>query len=573
VFSALKPFSASRLRREHKNYGARCLNASGVEEFDYVIVGGGSAGCVLASRLSEMRDKKVLLLEAGEEDNHLFIKMPAAMVKLFTSPYVYNYHSTPQIHKDNATIFIPQGRALGGSSSVNAMAYLRGSAYDFDAWAALGFPEWAYDKVLPYFEKSIHPQGPWRIEGVKRPHPLTLRVIRAVSSELGLPIVDAFNVERYQPEGVGLLQVNIADGQRNSLSDAFLTREVLARDNLYVRTSAQVHSILFEGRRARGVLASQATDASSSGSALPIHTRCEVIVSSGTMTSPRLLMLSGIGPPAALAAHGIPLLHGNDAVGAGLQDHPVMFMTHLLKDASLSLDALNTFPRNALKFLQWLLWRDNELAACAEMTGYLRSAVAVRGGEAAPDLQVGFIKAIYLDHGKAGSGGRAGYALGPILLAPQSRGSVGLSGPRITDPPVIDFGIFSDPGGSDFERMVEGCRALRGVLRGPTLAEVNGEGGFLVPEPAPQGVGEEAWLRAQVRKHTNTLYHPTGTCSMGGVVDASLRVKGVQGLRVVDASVMPFLLRANTNAPTVMIAERAADFIKEAAAEAAAQAR
>jgi choline dehydrogenase-like flavoprotein len=242
-----------------------------------------------------------------------------------------------------------------------------------------------------------------------------------------------------------------------------------------------------------------------------------------------------------------------------------MFMTHLLKDSSMSLDALSTFPRNAFKFLQWLAWRDNELASCAEMTGYIRSGVAQRGGEAAPDLQVGFIKAIYLDHGKAGSGGRSGYALGPILLSPASVGSVAISGPALSDPPLIDFGLFSDPQGQDFERVVEGCKALQRVLKGARLGEVNGEGGFLIPEPTPSGVGEESWLRAQVRKHTNTLYHPIGTCGMGRVVDGRLRVMGVQGLRVVDASVIPTIPRANTNAPTVMLAEKASDFIKEEA--------
>ena len=588
IFRALAPLTGSRLRAEHKNFGARAPCAAGgeEEEFDYIIVGGGSAGCVLAARLSETPSKRVLLLEAGEEDNHLFIKMPAAMVKLFSSPYVYDYHSVPQAHKGGGSVFIPQGRGLGGSSSVNAMAYLRGSAYDYDAWAALGFPEWSHDAVLPYFAKSLAPQGPWRVAPVQRPHPLTQRVIQAFHDEVGLPVSSDFNADKHQREAVGLLHVNIADGQRHSLCDAFLSREVLARENLYVRTGAQVHRVLYAaeggggggggGRRASGVLVSQA---GSGGSAAPAAVRLraggEVLLSSGTMTSPRLLMLSGIGDPATLARHGIPLVHANAAVGQGLQDHPVFFMTHLLRDASLSLDALQTFPLNALKFLQWLLFRDNELASCAEMTGYIRSSVAVGLGEPAPDLQIGFIKAIYLDHGKSGSGGRAGYALGPILLAPKSTGSVTLSGPSIADPPVIDFGIFSDP--SDFERVVEGSRLIRRVMQGPALAAVNGEGGFLVPEPRPQqgaaggGGGaeaeaEEAWLREQVRKHTNTLYHPTSTCAMGRVVDARLRVQGVQGLRVVDASVMPFLIRANTNAPTVMIAERAAEFIKEESA-------
>ena len=593
LFALLKPFTGSRLRRAHRNHGAACPAPPSLglppqsEVFDYVIVGAGTAGCVLASRLSEMRDKKVLLLEAGEEDNHLFIQIPAAMVKLFTSPYVYSYHSTPQAHKDGGSIFIPQGRGLGGSSSVNAMAYLRGSAYDYDAWAALGFPEWGYDAVLPYFKKSernlapgadpqAHGQtGPWKINSVLNPHPLTQRVIQACAEELSLPIATDFNSERYQRESVGLLHVNVAEGRRHSLSDAFLTDEVLARDNLYVRTGRQVHRLLYappasgsgseSAPRVQGVLASPSAAADQEPT--PIYARQEVILASGTFTSPRLLMLSGIGPPAALAAQGIPLVHGNAAVGQGLQDHPVMFMTHLLRDASLSLDALNTFPLNAFKFLEWWLFRGNELANCAEMTGYMRSGTAQRGGEPAPDLQIGFIKAIYLDHGKAGSGGRHGYALGPILLAPKSRGSVGLSGPRATDPPVIDFGIFSDP--SDFERVVEGCKVLARVMGGGRMGAVSAEGGFLVPEARPEGVGEEEWLRAQVRKHTNTLYHPTSTCAMGKVVDARLRVLGVRGLRVVDASIFPFLIRANTNAPVCMIAERAADWIKEEAGEGA----
>lgn len=284
------------------------------------------------------------------------------------------------------------------------------------------------------------------------------------------------------------------------------------------------------------------------------------------MTSPRLLMLSGIGAAGELERHGIPLVHDNPAVGKGLQDHPFLGMVHLLRDASLSLDALNDFPTNAFKLAQWLAFRDNELACCAEMTGYMRSAVARAAGEPAPDLQIGFIKAIYLDHGKAGSGGRAGYALGPILLAPESRGSVGLSGPSINDAPLIDFNIFGAP--ADLDRVVDGARTLLRVMRSPGMSEVNRDSpdALLVPEPSPsaaQPEDDDAWLRSQVKKHCNTIYHPTGTCGMGRVVDRRLAVTGVRGLRVVDASVFPVIPRANTNAPTVMIAERAADMIKE----------
>lgn len=346
---------------------------------------------------------------------------------------------------------------------------------------------------------------------------------------------------------------------------------------MYVRTRRQVHELLYDeadaadprGRRVCGVLVSAPGEAKTD--AVPILARGEVIISSGTMTSPRLLMLSGIGPARELARHGIPLVLDNPAVGQGLQDHPFLGMIHLLRDASLSLDALNDFPTNAFKLAQWLAFRDNELACCAEMTGYMRSAVARAAAEPAPDLQIGFIKAIYLDHGKAGSGGRAGYALGPILLAPESRGSVGISGQSINDAPLIDFNLLGAP--ADLDRVVDGARSLLRVMRSSGMAEVNRDGpdALLIPEPLPQpgavpGAHPEddpAWLRSQVRKHTNTIYHPIGTCGMGRVVDGRLAVSGVRGLRVVDASVFPIIPRANTNAPTVMLAERASDMIKD----------
>jgi choline dehydrogenase len=441
IFQLLRPLAWSRLARSHTNYGAKCFTASPhvespqsgpVEEFDFIIVGGGSAGCVLASRLSEMPSMKVLLLEAGHEDNHPFVRIPAAMVKLFGSKYVFDFFSVPQEHKDGGRIYIPQGRGLGGSSSVNAMAYLRGSAYDYDAWARLGFPLWSYDACLPYFKKSERNlrapgdidaaahgfSGPWRIDDVLRPHPLTLRVIDAFSKELGLPVRRDFNADRYQPEGVGLLQVNIADGQRNSIADAYLTDDVLRRPNLYVRTLSPVHRLIYDDsvdaagqRRVCGVMVGDGSGGSTAAGTVPIlarkevgwmaapppplrrcpqsplhvapllvsplHPSCyaQVILSAGTMTSPRLLMLSGIGPVDTLAKHGIPVVHANPAVGRGLQDHPFLVMIHLLRDSALSLDALNSFPANAFKLGEWLLFRNNELANCAEMTGYIRSRV------------------------------------------------------------------------------------------------------------------------------------------------------------------------------------------------------
>ena len=560
--------SLNRLSQYHTNYAkTNYVTTSQIkneELFDYIIVGGGSAGCVLASRLSEDPKSKVLLLESGPVDNHLFMYIPAAFIKLFDSPYAFNYYSEPQEKANNSKIFIPQGHVLGGSSSINAMAYLRGSAYDYDAW---GYKSWNYEDCLKYFKKAEAQQrnkndikadfhgfdGPWKIGDVGIPHELTQLVIKAVQEELKLPLTRDFNDAKYQPEGVGLIQVNIANGRRQSISEAYLTKEVLQRENLFIRVDHQVTKVMMEEKRVQGVEYIQGRKI---GDKRRIWASKEVILSSGVFNSPRLLMVSGIGSQKVLESKGIECKFDFPDVGKNLQDHPLFSYVKYLKKP-LSLDSLNKFPYNAQALLQWLLNKKNDLANAAEMTGYFHSSMAKNKKELAPDLQITLIKCLYIDHGKQSQSGRYGYALGSMLLKPNSRGSVTIRSSNILDPPIIDIGIFQD--NNDFERIFDGAKQIRKVIEGKTLMEVNDKE-YLIPNEKALYDDEE--FMKEIRKNAQTLYHPTSTCAMGKVVDENLNVLNIKGLRIVDGSVLPEIVRANTNAPIVMIAEKAADIIK-----------
>ena len=567
LYSLLRFRSFNRLSRYHTNYGKKNLvtnqRINNEEQYDYVIVGGGSAGCVLASRLSENPQNKVLLLEAGPVDNHLFIYVPAAFIKLFDSPYAYNYYSEPQKKANNSKIFIPQGRVLGGSSSINAMAYLRGSAYDYDSW---GFKSWEFDECLKYFKKAEAQQrnkddirkdfhgfdGPWKIGDVTNPHQLTQLVLKAIQEELKLPLTRDFNDDKYQKEGVGLIQVNIANGKRNSISEAYLSESVLRRPNLFIRVDQQVRKVIIQDKIAQGVECFQGTD---QGNPQKIWASKEVILSSGVFNSPRLLMLSGIGSKQTLSSKGIDCIYDNTEVGKNLQDHPLFSYVKYLKKP-LSLDILNQFPYNAWSLLQWLWTQKSDLSNAAEMTGYFRSNVALENKESAPDIQITLIKCLYIDHGKQSQSGRYGYALGTMLLKPKSKGSVTIRSNNILDPPIIDLGLFKD--NDDFRRIFDGAKTIRKAIEGPTLSEVN-DRDYLVPGEKALFFDDE--FEKEIRKNAQTLYHPTSTCAMGKVVDEKLKVMGVGGLRIVDGSILPELVRANTNAPIVMIAEKAADII------------
>jgi len=569
LYSLLRFRSFNRLTRYHTNHGKTNFVTNSLikneELFDYIIVGGGSAGCVLASRLSENPQNKVLLLEAGPVDNHLFIYVPAAFIKLFESPYAFNYYSEPQKQANNNKIFIPQGRVLGGSSSINAMAYIRGSAYDYDSW---GFKTWRFDECLKYFKKAEAQQrkkdeikqdfhgfeGLWKIGDIHKPHQLTQMVIKAVQEEMKIPLTRDFNDEKYQKEGVGLIQVNIAGGKRQSISEAYLNESVLRRPNLFIRVNQQVNKIIIKDKIAQGVECFQGKNVGNPGR---IWASKEVILSSGVFNSPKLLMLSGIGPKETLNSKGIECLIDSADVGKNLQDHPLFSYVKYLKKP-LSMDILNRFPYNALSLFQWLWTKNNDLSNAAEMAGNFKSAIALQNNEPAPDLQITLIKCLYIDHGKQSQSGRYGYALGTMLLKPKSKGSVTIRSKNILDPPIIDIGLFND--NDDFKRIFAGAKTIRKVIDGPLLSEVNDKD-YLVP--SEKALVDDEELEKDIRKNAQTLYHPTSTCAMGKVVDEKLRVMGMKGLRVVDGSVLPELVRANTNAPIVMIAEKAADIIKE----------
>jgi choline dehydrogenase len=434
----------------------------------------------MANRLSEMDNKKILLLEEGRVDDHLFISIPAAGIKMFGSDYVFNYNSEPQKYKDNQKIYLPQGKVLGGSSSINAMAYLRGSAYDYDEWEKLGNKGWNYKECLKYFKKSENQQrnkneidneyhgfeGPWKIDDVRQPHELTKLVIKGFNEEHGLPIVNDFNASEFQEESVGLIQVNISKGQRHSISDAYLDRKVLKRNNLFVRTEVKVSRVLIDEKSKTAVGVEIIKKKGSFESIERIWAKNEVILSSGVFNSPKILMLSGIGNGNVLKDKGIKIIVDNPEVGQNLQDHPYVGLVRLLKNP-ISLDMLNHFPQNFFSLLRWNFFRDNELAKCAEMTGYIRSNVAKKNNEAAPDLQIGFIKSIFINHGKNIHAGKYGYALGPILLNPKSKGSVTIKSKNVNDDPIIDLNIYQDQ--EDFERIIDGTKIMKNIIEGKTL--------------------------------------------------------------------------------------------------------
>lgn len=566
LYNFLRFRSLDRLALHHTNYRKTNFittnKIKNEESFDYVIVGGGSAGCVLASRLSEDPKAKVLLLEAGPVDNHLFIQIPAAFIKLFQSEYAYNYYSEPQVNADNKQIFIPQGRGLGGSSSINAMAYLRGSAYDYDSW---GFKSWEFDNCLKYFKKAesqqsrrkdIDPnfhgyEGPWKIGDVAKPHELTQMVIKAVNEEMGLPIMRDFTNDKYQKEGVGLIQVNISGGRRQSISEAYLNKDVLKRENLYIRVQTHVNRVIIEEKRAKGVEIIQGS------STQRVWASKEVLLCSGAFHSPKVLMLSGIGSKEELKSHAIECVVDLPEVGKNLQDHPVFsYIKYLKKD--LSLDSLNRFPTNAISLLQWLWSKNNDLAVAAEFAGHFRSNIAIKNNEKVSDLQIILVKCLYIDHGKKSEKNKSGYSLGVMLLKPESKGKVSLRSSNSLDPPIIDLGIYQND--NDFNRVYDGSKTIRKVIEGKTLSEFNGDNYYI---PSIEALKNDEIFKQEIRKNAQTLYHPTSTCAMGKVVGENLQVYEIDGLRVIDGSALPVIVRSNTNAPIVMLAEKAADIIKE----------
>jgi choline dehydrogenase len=520
------------------------------EAFDYVIVGGGSAGCVLAARLSEDARTRVLLLEAGEAQGPREMAIPAAFSRLFKTAADWAYHTEPEAALDGRQLYWPRGKALGGSSSINAMIYIRGHREDYDRWARLGNTGWSFADVLPYFRKAEDQQrgaseyhgvrGPLRVSDHRSVNLLS-RAFVAAGLELGFPSNTDFN----GPEqlGFGMYQVTQRYGRRESTATAYLA-PARRRPNLVVRTAAHATRVLLERGRAVGV------EYVTGGRKAQARASREVLLCGGAVNSPQLLMLSGIGPADELRNLGIPVVCDRSGVGDNLQDHLVVTVTY---ECRKPVSLLNAERYSSL--LSYLLFRRGPLTSNVAEAG---AFVTTQPGARLPDIQFHFGAAWFVDHGFGNPPGH-GFTFGPTLLRPQSRGRIRLRTADPLAPPAIQANYLTQSAdiaplvsGIRLSRRLAATRAFDGVCGGETLPGIT--------------VTEDRDLAAFVRARAETLYHPVGTCRMGtdaeAVVDPRLRVREVQGLRVVDASVMPTIPGGNTNAPTIMIAEKAADLIR-----------
>lgn len=522
------------------------------ESFDYVIVGAGSAGCVLANRLTADPSVQVLLLEAGGEDTADEVKIPAAFASLFKTKWDWNYETTHQKYLGKSAYW-PRGKMLGGSSSMNAMIYIRGNRADYDGWRdSFGAHGWGYDDVLGYFIRSesntrfgapLHGiDGPLRVEDRVFTHELTQGWIDAAVGS-GYKHNDDFN--GIEQNGVGNYQVTCRKGRRWSIADAYL-RPALARPNLTVRINSAVTKILLEGAHAAGVsyLDSLGEHA--------VYADGEVLLAGGAINSPQLLMLSGIGPAAHLAEHGIDVAVSLPGVGENLHDHPAAPIIWSTRDSSDLLE-----HATPVGMLRWQLTKRGPLASnVGEAGGFMSTG----HGQHAPNIQFHVAPTVFYDNGLR-EPSLPGFTTAATLVDVASRGRLRL---RSTHPlwrPEIDPAYYSEP--ADFDAVLAGLRTLIDIGRSGPLARYLHEP--FLPEAHDLDDMDDAALASHIRRWTQTLYHPVGTCAMGtgeqAVVDPALRVRGVVGLRVVDASIMPVVPRGNTHAPTVMIAEKGADLI------------
>ncbi|MGQ0840364.1 GMC family oxidoreductase [Actinokineospora sp.] len=522
------------------------------ESFDYIVVGAGSAGCVLAGRLTEDPAVTVLLLEAGGADDADEIRIPVAFSALFKTKWDWNYETVEQKNMGGRTAYWPRMKALGGCSSMNAMVYIRGNRADYDTWRdGHGAAGWGYDDVLPYFVKAerntrlggpLHGiDGPLHVEDRRYTHELSTAWVESAVAA-GLKPTDDFNGA--DQEGAGRYQVTCHKGRRCSTADAYL-RPALKRPNLTVRTGAHTTRVLLDNARATGV------EYLRLGETRVARAEREVLLAGGAINSPQLLMLSGIGPAEHLRAVGIEVAVALPGVGENLHDHPAAPVIWTTKGTTDLVDY-----STPARLLQWQTTGRGPLTSnVGEAGGFLRT----RDDLAAPDMQFHVAPTMFYDNGLR-EPTAPGFTSAATLVAPLSRGTLRLHSADPRWRPVIDPAYYTDP--ADLDATIAGCR---------TLIEIGNQSGlrrYLDQPFLPARDLTDAELADHVRAWTQTLYHPVGTCAMGNgeqaVVDPALRVRGVDGLRVVDASVMPVVPRGNTNAPTIMVAEKAADLIKGA---------
>ena len=522
---------------------------------DYIIIGAGSAGCALAHRLSADPTCRVLLIEAGGKDRKQEISIPAAFNQLFKTRYDWNYRTVPQPFAGFRQMYLPRGRVLGGSSSINAMIYIRGHRQDYDHWAELGNTGWDYESVLPYFKRSEDQQrganayhgtdGPLSVSDLPDPYPITQRFVDA-GVELGYPRNPDFN--GVEQEGFGVYQVTQRGGKRCSAAKAFLA-PILDRPNLTVLTDTPVQRILVEKGRAVGVEAQLKTHLQE------FRASQEVILAAGAYNSPHLLMKSGIGPAAELQAAGVGVKLDLPGVGQNLQDHlivPMVFHnrdTHTLESA-----------QSLRNLVEYLVWGEGPLSSnVAEGGGFVHT----QAGLSAPDIQYHFAPGYFLNHGFSRPQNGHGFSFGPTLLQPESRGRVRLDPKQPHEAPLIDHQYLAEE--ADVQALIRGMRIGYQLLRTKALGRFFKD--YYLPS---RKLVREGDLERHIRNTAQTLYHPVGTCKMGqddqAVVDAQLKVHGLDGLRVADASVMPRIIRGNTNATSILIGEKAADLMLASAA-------
>ena len=526
-------------------------------EFDYVIVGAGSAGCVLANRLSADGKNSVLLLEAGPKDSNLWIHVPLGYAKLFKDKSVnWMYQTEPEPGLGGRQVFQPRGKVLGGSSSINGLLYVRGQHEDYDRWRQHGNAGWGYEDVLPYFKKAENQQrgadmyhgvgGPLPVSDWRHADPLSEAFVVA-AAETGIPTNPDFNGATQ--EGAGFFQTTTRRGRRASTAFSYL-RPAKGRGNLHVETDALAQRILFEGRRARAVEYRQ-------GSSLrTARARKEILVSGGAYNSPQLLQLSGVGPAELLKRHGIEIVLDAPGVGNDLQDHmQVRLVMRCAQRVTLN-DIVNHPVRRVMAGVQYAALRKGPLTIAAGTSG---AFFKTNPRLASPDIQIHFLP---FSTDKMGEKlhSFSGFSASVCQLRPESRGSLRIKSADPTVPPEIRINYLATE--TDRAAFIEGLKVLRKILSAPALKP------YVAEEVAPgPKISSDEELLSFCRQTGSTVYHPTSTCRMGNdplaVVDQRLRLRGIEGLRVVDASIMPDLMSGNTNAPTIMIAEKASDMILE----------